>query len=88
VAISNALKNILKAARYFHQGLKVNAGDQTMSGTLHDVWEKYANALDTDAAKLVWFEVVRYLTAAQRHKQRGLEDLIEDLIEVIDEMNL
>jgi hypothetical protein len=64
VAISTALKNMLKAAREFDHGLKANAGDQIMTGKLHDVWEKYANALDTDVAKLAWFEAARYLTAA------------------------
>ena len=59
-----------------------------MTGTLQDVWEKYANALDTDAAKLSWFEAARYLTAAQKHKQRGLDDMISDLVEALDEMRL
>jgi hypothetical protein len=59
-----------------------------LDGTLHDVWEKYADALDTDAAKKAWFEAARYLTAAMKHKQRGLADMIEDLIEVLDEMRL
>jgi hypothetical protein len=59
-----------------------------MTGTLQDVWEKYANALDTDAAKLAWFEAARYLTAAQKHKQRGLGEMVEDMVEVLEKMKL
>lgn len=87
-AITTALKNMLKAAGAFDKRLKDNSGDQTMTGTLHDVWEKYANALDTDAAKLAWFEAARYLTAAQKHKQRGLGEMIEDMVEVLEKMKL
>lgn len=35
-----------------------------------------------------WFEAARYLTAAQKHKQRGLDNLIQDLVEIIDELKL
>jgi hypothetical protein len=87
-AITTALKNMLQAAATFHKGLKDNSGDQTMTGTLHDVWEKYADALDTDAAKLAWFEAARYLTAAQKHQQRGLGEMIRDLVEVLEQIKL
>lgn len=87
-AITTALKNMLQAARSFDKELKDNSGDQTMTGTLQDVWEKYANALDTDAAKLAWFEAARYLTAAQKHKQRGLGEMVEDMVEVLEKMKL
>jgi hypothetical protein len=87
-SIASALKNMLQAARAFDKNLKDDSGDQTMTGTLHDVWEKYADALDTDAVKLAWFGAARYLTAAQKHKQRGLAETIEDIVEVLDEMKL
>jgi hypothetical protein len=86
--IISGLKNILHAGRTFDKGLKDNSGDQTMTGTLHDVWEKYSNALDTDAAKLAWFQAVRYLSVAQKHKQRGLDNMISDMVEVLEEMKL
>jgi hypothetical protein len=88
LSITTALKNILKAARTFDKGLKDNSGDQTSIGTLHDIWEKYADALDTDSAKLAWFEAARYLTAAQKHKQRGLGEMVEDVVEVLEQMKL
>jgi hypothetical protein len=87
-SIVSTLKNMLEAAKAFDKNLKDNCGDQTMTGTLHDVWEKYADALDTDAAKKAWFEAARYLTAAAKHKQRGLAEIIEDMVEVLDEMKL
>ena len=87
-AIIPGLKSMLQATRAFDKGLKDNSGEQTMTGTLHDVWEKYANALDTDAAKLAWFEATRYLTATQKQKQRGLDDMISDMVEVPEEMKI
>lgn len=79
---------MLQGARAFDKNLKDNSGDQTMIGTLHNVWEKFANSLDTDGAKIAWFEAARYLTAAQKHKQRGLAEMIEDMVEVLDRMKL
>jgi hypothetical protein len=76
------------AAKTFDMGLKDNSGDQTATGTLHDIWEKYADALDTDAAKLAWFQAARYLTAAQKHKQRGVSEMIEDVVEILEQMKL
>jgi hypothetical protein len=87
-SILAALKNILKAASAFDKGLKDNSGDQTATGTLHDIWEKYADSLDTDSAKLAWFQAARYLTAAQKHKQRGLGEMVEDIVEVLEQMKL
>jgi hypothetical protein len=87
-AITTALKSVVEAARTFDKGLKDNSGDQTSTGTIHDIWEKYANALDTDSAKLAWFEAARYLTAATKYKQRGLGEMVEDVLKVLEEMKL
>jgi len=83
-----ALQQMVEAARTFDKELKASTGDQTMAGTLQDVWEKYANALDTDAAKKSWMEAARYMISAFRHKQRGLADMIEDLVELLEEAKL
>ena len=39
-----------------------------------------------DAAKLSWAQAIRYLIAAQRPKQRGLDDMVSDMVEVLDKM--
>ncbi|KAF8854059.1 hypothetical protein BDZ45DRAFT_657175 [Acephala macrosclerotiorum] len=83
-AITMTLKNMLQAAQKFDKGLLDSCGDQTMTGTLQDVWEKYANALDTDAAKLSWMEAARYMVAAFKYKQRGLSDMLAEVVETLE----
>jgi hypothetical protein len=91
-AITGALKSILNIAREFGENMRNNGSDQTMAGTLHNVWEKFVGTLDTevvnDEAKLSWFDATRYLAIANKYKQQGMDNTITDLVEVLEKMNL
>lgn len=87
-AIEASLKNLLKAGARFDKGLKDNCGDQTHDGTLHDIWEKYRHALDTDAAKKSWFEGARYMTAARNHKDQGFYQGLNEIVKGLTAMKI
>jgi hypothetical protein len=86
--VIKSLREIVKKGNEFDKGLKDMCGDQTNDGTLHDVWEKYAASLDTGAARLSWFEAVRYLASAMMQKHKGVQGMVQDVLGVLEKLNL
>ncbi|TAQ83551.1 hypothetical protein B7494_g8125 [Chlorociboria aeruginascens] len=84
----STLNTIIQDSKNFDKSMKDNCGDHTMVGTLHDVWERYAAQLDTDAAKKSWFEAARYLTASMKAKERGVTEMLQDVVEIFEKLNM
>lgn len=87
-SILRKLKEMQMAGEAYNKDLKDICGDRVFTGDLADIWQKYADAIDTDAAKLAFFQCVRFLAAAWESKYRGLDMMLAELIEVLDEMKL
>jgi hypothetical protein len=87
-AVLNRLRDIRLASDKFDEASKDSCGDQTNAGTLHDIWERYKNALDTDSAKLSWFEGFRYEISQLKYKHRGVSHLLEEVVEALEEMKI
>ncbi|KAH0548136.1 hypothetical protein GP486_008135 [Trichoglossum hirsutum] len=54
-ALHNKLKEMRDAGKTFDQNLKSLCGDFVIEGTPYDFWSHYADALDTDTARLAFF---------------------------------
>jgi hypothetical protein len=64
--------------------LKALCGDVSLEGSLYDMWAHFADAVDVDTAKQAFFSVVRYFITEERHKNRGLTEMIGDLVVVLE----
>ena len=86
--LRHKLTEMKRAGVDFDNKLKELCGDATIEGELYDFWGHYADAPDTDSARLAFFQVARYMVMAQRTKYKGLDDMVSDIIDVLDNMNL
>ncbi|KAH8879861.1 hypothetical protein GQ53DRAFT_755621 [Thozetella sp. PMI_491] len=68
--------------------MKESVGEVSSWGTIQDIWEKYANSIDTDAAKKSWMELARFMVTAIAHKARGISGMVEGIVEIVDKLNL
>ncbi|KAI9771649.1 MAG: hypothetical protein M1840_001864 [Geoglossum simile] len=86
--LHNKLKEMRDAGKSFEQNLKALCGDSVLEGTPYDFWSHYADALDTDSARLAFFQVARYFVMAQRHKNIGLDSMASDIADVLKNLTL
>ena len=56
--------------------------------TPFDCWSHYADACDTDTAKLAFSHAVKFYFRAQRHKNFGIRDMLMDVVDVMDHLKL
>jgi hypothetical protein len=56
--------------------------------TPFDYWSLYADACDTDTAKLAFSHAVKFYFRAQRHKNSGLRDMLMDVVDVLSHLKL
>lgn len=57
-------------------------------GDLADVWETYGQALDTDTARLAYDQAVRFAIAALCHRDKGVQAMLDQVLEVLDTLKL
>ena len=66
----------------YGQGVEGSLWDASLGGSQDDMLAHFADAVDMDTAKQAFFIVVRYLITEERHENRGLTDIIGDLVVV------
>ena len=82
--IVKKLHEMVEAGKVMDGALKNLCGDVSLQGSPYDMWAHYADALDIDSAKQAFFSVVRFFVMEERSKNRGLGDMIADLVDVLD----
>ncbi len=87
-ALRKILHGVVDAGNMFDKAMKDSTGDQANRSTVQDVWEKYADSLDIDAAKKSWMELARMMLAADAHKAKGICGMVEDVVGLLDRLNL
>ena len=75
------------------QKLQAMCGDTVLKpmeeyNTPFDFWSHYADAIDIDTAKLAFSHAVKFYYRAQVHKNRYLNHLVMDVVEVRDRLQL
>ncbi|KAH0559984.1 hypothetical protein GP486_003500 [Trichoglossum hirsutum] len=78
--LHNKLKEMRDAGKSFEQNLKALCSDLVIEGTPYDFWSHYADALDTDTARLVFFHVARSIIPLPTKKFADLSKLSTDNI--------
>ncbi|TEY71117.1 hypothetical protein BOTCAL_0101g00100 [Botryotinia calthae] len=63
-------------------------GDQVDYVAPQVIWDKFAAATDMDSAKAVWMQNARNFAVAIRSRERGMRDIIDDIIESLDHLGL
>jgi hypothetical protein len=88
ISILKALRDIKTAGDRFQEGLQDDCGDALATGNLEDIWKKAAECVDQDGLRLWMGQAGRYLIAAKATKERGLGELVGDLVEVMEKLKL
>lgn len=83
-SVVRKLKEIVSASHEMDIQLKDMCGDVTLDGSPYDMWAHYADAIDTDSAKVAFFSVVRYFLAEDQHRNKQVAGMIADLVEVLE----
>ena len=86
--VKTKLKQLSRDGRKFNQEIKASLGDCTSQGSFDDIWERYANSLDTDAARKSWAEATRLAMASFAQKESHISDDVADLAGILEEINL
>jgi hypothetical protein len=83
-SVVRKLKEIVSASNEMDTQLKAMCGDVTLDGSPYDMWAHYADAIDTDSAKVAFFSVVRYFLAEDQQRNKQVAGMIADLVEVLE----
>jgi hypothetical protein len=83
-SVVGKLKEIVSASKEMDSQLKTLCGDVTLDGSPYDIWAYYADAIDTDTAKVAFFSMVRYFLAEDQQRNKQVAGMIADLVEVLE----
>lgn len=88
VTIRKKLVETRDAGAKMDEKLKKMCGDVANDALPNDIWGHFADACDTDSARLAFFGVARHFVIALLHRNRGLDAMAGDIIEMLDKLNL
>jgi regulatory protein YycI of two-component signal transduction system YycFG len=83
-SVVSKLRDIVMASNEMNGQLKALCSDVTLNGSPYDMWAHYADAIDTDSAKVAFFSMIRYFLAEDQQRTRQVSGIIEDLVEVLE----
>ena len=89
-ALKAKLKSILTCYYSFSDQLNAQFGDHVLEGAgPTDFWAKYAEAPDTDSARLAFNQTAKFLVAEFTHVlSEGMVKPIHDMVKVLNRLNL
>jgi hypothetical protein len=82
-AVKEKLQEMVSIDSEFGRMLKESTGDQALPCTIQDIWNKYAHACDTDAARTAFMDVTRLLVSAFRQKELHLAGVAENMADLL-----
>ncbi|ATZ50663.1 hypothetical protein BCIN_06g01560 [Botrytis cinerea B05.10] len=81
------LKELLRAIVDGDQTILDACGDTTLGAySIHEIWGKFSDAIDTDTCKMAFMTVVKRLMMHLMEKNRGVRDMLEELILLLDRL--
>ncbi|KAF7959123.1 hypothetical protein EAE96_002640 [Botrytis aclada] len=86
--IRNVLKGASESSKVCDEATRDSYGDQTDTVAPQVIWEKFAAVIDKDAAKAAWMENARNLAVIARNRERGMADIIDNIVESLDHLGL
>ncbi|OBT86018.1 hypothetical protein VE02_05559 [Pseudogymnoascus sp. 03VT05] len=84
--ILQKLKEARRAGEVFDRDLQKLCGDATIHDTPYDSFASMGESTDMDHLKVAFFGAVRHFLSAFRDMTTGLDSMIAEIIEVLDEM--
>lgn len=87
-SVRNVLKNASESSKVFDEKMRDSYGNQLNTVPPQDIWEKFPAATDKDSAKAAWMENARNFAVASRNRERGIGDIVDDIIESLDHLGL
>lgn len=84
------VKSILARYDSFSEKLNGQFGDHVLEGAgPADFWAKYAEAPDTDSARLAFFQVAKFVVAEYGHSlSAGIIEPLRDMVAIMERLNL
>ncbi|KAF5872685.1 uncharacterized protein Bfra_006048 [Botrytis fragariae] len=81
------LKEIQKAMIDGDQTILDACGDTSLEEySIHEIWGKFADSVDTDTSKMAFMAVVKRLMIYLVDSNRGVRDMLEELISLLDRL--
>ncbi|TGO53542.1 hypothetical protein BCON_0121g00230 [Botryotinia convoluta] len=81
------LKEIQKAMIDGDQTILDACGDTSLEQySIHEIWGKFADSVDTDTSKMAFMAVVKRLMIHLMERNRGVRDMLEELILLLDRL--
>jgi hypothetical protein len=89
-AVQAKLEEVLVCYYSFHEKLSSQFGDHVLEGAgPADFWAKYAEAPDTDSARLAFSHVAKFMVAESAHVlNEGIVKPVHDIVEILKHLNL
>jgi hypothetical protein len=82
------LREIKANAGAMEESMKATYGESAFDVSTYDIWEKFADAADTDTARAAWMQQLKLLAGGVRQKEATVATMVDDVIGTLAKLKL